>query len=398
MFSISHLPASLLATCGLTPPPKALLTSVFGPFPKFARAVEWVLSSVGQAGASEGSMSDSSGSASGPSGMTATPLPPGLTAHIMALARGPPPGAFTDGGPSSGHPARASSAPPPPMPDFAQLAAGAFAGGAFPGAASGSAAPSEAQERMQRLSSAVAGTIFSDLINGALRPGDAGPPPASDKAIENLDRNCACEAGASCPICLCELTDSDEGTTQMPCKHAFHDSCLTKWLKSHNTCPVCRSTVEADETPRPNSLSAFLNGWREQQQQRLRAEAEGGASSSSGRSASQEVRAPTHCPIAPRLAPSTHVAAHALPNRPAAPGRALEFEQKEAAASLLLLFSVAPLPLPHFTCPTSLACSSVLTARARLSPALSRRLAPPRAPPPRPPRRRRLSPRPSCSP
>ena len=193
------------------------------------------------------------------------------------------------------------------MPDFAQLAAGAFAGGAFPG--SGSGAPSEAaQERMQRLSSAVAGTIFSDLINGALRPGDVGPPPASDKAIENLARNCECEAGASCPICLCELAASDEGATQMPCKHTFHDSCLTKWLRSHNTCPVCRSTVEADETQRPSSLSAFLDGWREQQQQRLRAEAERGAPSSGRSTSRHEVSAHACARHCLRVAPHAYAA------------------------------------------------------------------------------------------
>ena len=49
----------------------------------------------------------------------------------------------------------------------------------------------------------------------------------------------------------------------MPCGHHHHKECLSKWLKQHNTCPVCRSTVEADETPRPTGLHALLQGWRE---------------------------------------------------------------------------------------------------------------------------------------
>ena len=54
-------------------------------------------------------------------------------------------------------------------------------------AAPAAAEPSAAQlESMQRLSSHVAGSIFSDLISGAFRPGDAGPPPASERAINDL--------------------------------------------------------------------------------------------------------------------------------------------------------------------------------------------------------------------
>lgn len=145
-----------------------------------------------------------------------------------------------------------------------------------------------AVERMQRLSSAVAGTIFSDLINGALRPGDMGPPPASEKAIAALERNVQCEAGTSCSICLCELAAASEGScARMPCKHVFHDSCISQWLRSHNTCPVCRAQVEADETQRPSSLASFLQGWREQQQQQRGAsEGADGAHGSSARGSS----------------------------------------------------------------------------------------------------------------
>jgi hypothetical protein len=190
------------------------------------------------------------------------PMPLGF---LMSAARG---------GASS---ASAPDGPPgvPGMPlGFQPLA---FASG-IPARSGG--ASSETLERMQRLSSAVAGSIFSDLINGALRPGDAGPPPASQQAIEKLERNVCCDAGASCPICLCELAAAGEGATQMPCKHVFHDSCLTKWLRSHNTCPVCRATVEADETARPSSLSALLHGWREHRLRNDAADGGGGAARS----------------------------------------------------------------------------------------------------------------------
>lgn len=106
--------------------------------------------------------------------------------------------------------------------------------------------------------------FFSDLINGALRGGDSDPPPASELAIQQLKRNVQAPAGAACAICLCELASAEPGSlTCMPCDHMFHEECLTQWLRSHNTCPVCRDTVEADDTLRPNSLAALLHGWRD---------------------------------------------------------------------------------------------------------------------------------------
>lgn len=141
-------------------------------------------------------------------------------------------------------------------PSLAQFLAQSRAAGAASAGASGSEA---SLERVHRLSGAVAGSIFSDLINGALRPGEVGPPPASERAISELP---CCEpptTDTQCSVCLCDI-ESD--ATRMPCGHYHHTACLTKWLRSHNTCPVCRSTVEADESPRPSSLSALLQGWR----------------------------------------------------------------------------------------------------------------------------------------
>ena len=29
-------------------------------------------------------------------------------------------------------------------------------------------------------------------------------------------------------------------------KHSFHRDCILKWLKTKNTCPICRSTIRED--------------------------------------------------------------------------------------------------------------------------------------------------------
>ena len=43
----------------------------------------------------------------------------------------------------------------------------------------------------------------------------------------------------SCAICS-EKFKLGGDATQLPCKHYFHDLCILKWLKDHNTCPLCR--------------------------------------------------------------------------------------------------------------------------------------------------------------
>jgi len=77
------------------------------------------------------------------------------------------------------------------------------------------------------------------------------PPPASEEAIAKLGkRNVQIEdlgpdGKVDCTICIEELRVGDE-VTVLPCKHWFHGDCVTLWLKEHNTCPICRTPIEAD--------------------------------------------------------------------------------------------------------------------------------------------------------
>ena len=40
-------------------------------------------------------------------------------------------------------------------------------------------------------------------------------------------------------ICFCMEEKADE-IVELPCKHKFHISCISKWLVNNNSCPNCR--------------------------------------------------------------------------------------------------------------------------------------------------------------
>lgn len=46
-----------------------------------------------------------------------------------------------------------------------------------------------------------------------------------------------------CAVCLLEFEDGDYIRTLPVCSHSFHVDCIDIWLKSHATCPLCRSGV-----------------------------------------------------------------------------------------------------------------------------------------------------------
>ena len=49
-----------------------------------------------------------------------------------------------------------------------------------------------------------------------------------------------------CSICTNEFLADDE-VTPLPCNtaHYFHSACIAPWLKTNNTCPLCRKQVDA---------------------------------------------------------------------------------------------------------------------------------------------------------
>ena len=86
-----------------------------------------------------------------------------------------------------------------------------------------------------------------------------GNPPASQTAIDKLkhfkmekkyckksDQDPNQLEYPECSICLMQI-DEGQDTILLPCGHMFHDGCSTKWLKIHNTCPLCRFELPTDD-------------------------------------------------------------------------------------------------------------------------------------------------------
>ena len=73
------------------------------------------------------------------------------------------------------------------------------------------------------------------------------------------------EPGECCTICMCEV-EEEEVVLKLPCKHAFHQECIAKWLHWNTVCPNCRHPMSgmtaAPDTPRNIAPLRLSFGWR----------------------------------------------------------------------------------------------------------------------------------------
>ncbi|XP_024300073.1 E3 ubiquitin-protein ligase RNF115 [Oncorhynchus tshawytscha] len=82
-----------------------------------------------------------------------------------------------------------------------------------------------------------------------------GPPPAEKEMISSLPTvNVSQEQTDSrleCPVCREEYS-MGESVKQLPCLHYFHSDCIVPWLELHDTCPVCRKSLDGiDQSIQP---------------------------------------------------------------------------------------------------------------------------------------------------
>lgn len=60
--------------------------------------------------------------------------------------------------------------------------------------------------------------------------------------------------GSDCSVCLSEFEENENLRLLPKCNHAFHLPCIDTWLKSHSTCPLCRSNISFTRDSNPTIL------------------------------------------------------------------------------------------------------------------------------------------------
>ncbi|KAJ7553373.1 hypothetical protein O6H91_06G095900 [Diphasiastrum complanatum] len=98
-------------------------------------------------------------------------------------------------------------------------------------------------------------------------PGSTEPPQNSldgiDPAVLEMFKMVVFSYGnenkidAECAVCLSLFKDNEVLRLLPSCKHGFHLHCIELWLRSHSTCPLCRSNlvqVMKDELARTHAV------------------------------------------------------------------------------------------------------------------------------------------------
>ena len=89
--------------------------------------------------------------------------------------------------------------------------------------------------------------IISQLI-GQLD--GSGPPPAQEQTIDSLPEVYVpkkhIENKLDCTVCQ-EYFTEDTKVKELPCNHYFHIDCIVPWLKLHNSCPICRISIDGQQ-------------------------------------------------------------------------------------------------------------------------------------------------------
>lgn len=95
--------------------------------------------------------------------------------------------------------------------------------------------------------------VFGDnidaIVTQLLNQVEGGAPPLSSDSMKQLKKSEVTAENVKnklqCPVCF-ENFVLKEKVTILPCKHTFHDPCITPWLGRHNSCPVCRKPAGED--------------------------------------------------------------------------------------------------------------------------------------------------------
>ncbi|XP_054910004.1 E3 ubiquitin-protein ligase RNF115 [Poeciliopsis prolifica] len=111
--------------------------------------------------------------------------------------------------------------------------------------------------------------VVTELLE---RMESTGPPPAKKEMISLLPTVCVSQeqidCRLECPVCREEYSLA-ESVRKLPCLHYFHSACIVPWLELHDTCPVCRKSLDGvDNNLPPTSQPQDELSDRQEQQER----------------------------------------------------------------------------------------------------------------------------------
>jgi len=78
---------------------------------------------------------------------------------------------------------------------------------------------------------------------------------------KNISSSCCSELrDKTCAICLDELNTLDQRKLiELECGHDFHTSCIMKWLKQADKCPLCKGTLNIEVISEPSMTDSCDN-------------------------------------------------------------------------------------------------------------------------------------------
>ncbi|KAK2988524.1 hypothetical protein RJ640_022475 [Escallonia rubra] len=69
-----------------------------------------------------------------------------------------------------------------------------------------------------------------------------GLDPTVIESLPVLPYTAATKQATDCTVCLSEFEGGESVKVIPYCRHVFHPECIDRWLASHVSCPLCRST------------------------------------------------------------------------------------------------------------------------------------------------------------